>query len=497
MNSVNTDKNASVLKAERAARKRLKKRERDLSVEALRKERAVKAEEEKKLRLRELAHKKAENEKRRKEASELREKRRTERKKLAEERAELSGKKRKARLEARQAVYRKVRKCLKNDPSGFDYFNYGVLPRVILRVKGDGASVAARLSASGIAVRDLVESGAYCRFKIRKKDIRKAIAIFDDMCYTYEVCGYCGIGRFLTFWRARLGILIGAVAVTVALNISYSYVWRIEISGNELITEAAISRVLYDAGIRGGVKKRTLSLSGVTAAVNGIDGVSDASAEVVGTTLFVYVLEASDYEFGKEYAAYGSAYDATVTRIVMRSGTARVAIGDIVKSGEILADGNVYSTLGELLYTGACDADIYGNVTVAVSCELSKSAVEYRATGRTDVKTDFTLFGRKIFKAKSPYASYEVKSETFRYDVLLPLYVTRYEYAETKPVTVERDIDAAVKEFAEREKERLKFTGEFDYSYTVVPTVAELYRVNVFLSGEALISRGIEQLHEQ
>lgn len=402
-------------------------------------------------------------------------------------------KRRKERFLARQKVYRKIKKKLKNDPRAFGYKNYGILPRVELIVRGDGASVAAKFAAADIAMTELNVGSGNLRFKIRKKDYNKAVAILNELCYNFEVGEGYGIWRLCRFLLARVGIIVGAVAAAVALNISYSHIWKVDISGNDVLSDAAIESVLRDAGFIPGMKKSNVDTDKVCAAVNGLDGVSDAGAEIIGTTLYVYVLEAKDFTVRGKYPAYESAYDATVTRIVMRSGTARVKRGDIVKRGDVLANGDVYSTADELLYTGECDADIYGDVSLTVTAEIGNYAVEYRRTGKSEKKTCFTIFGHRMFDASPTFKSYESAATTANYDVLIPLYVTTYEYFETKPVTIERDIDEVASEFAASKAKELEFVGDFKTSYTIKPTDTGLYRVNLFLSGEALISRGAQR----
>lgn len=401
-----------------------------------------------------------------------------------------------ARLEKRKAVYAVIKSKLKNRPDGFDYSNYGILPRVELSVYGDKTSVASRLSAAGITVCDLRSDGGKTRFKIRKKDLPKAIAILDEMCYNYDTGARFGMGRRAAFWLSRTGLLLGAVASAVCLHISYGYVWRIRIDGNERLSAAAIESALKSAGVRVGRKKSEIAPI-APSALDGLDGVADASCEISGTTLYVRVLEAKEFtEHGKN-GAFVSEYDATVTRIVMRSGTAAVARGDIVKRGDVLASGDVYSTAGELLYTAECDAEVYGNVSITFCADISRAAVEYRRTGRTCKKTVFGLFGHSLGKAKPPYSSYETVAHTANYDVLIPLYVTTYTFYETTPTEVERDIDEIARDYAESKIEEMKFVGEFEYSYNVSQSVAGLYSVHVFLSGEALISRGVESAQTQ
>ncbi|MDE7107675.1 MAG: hypothetical protein K2O39_05065, partial [Clostridiales bacterium] len=111
-------------------------------------------------------------------------------------------------------------------------------------------------------------------------------------------------------------------------------------------------------------------------------------------------------------------------------------------------------------------------------------------TGRTDVKTVYTLFGKSLGGNKPPYKSYELSSHTSRYDVLIPLYVTTYTYRETAAVEYERDIEQAAEEFAKAKIESMRFEGEFDYSYSVEQALSGLYSVHLFITGETVISRG-------
>ncbi|MDE5563445.1 MAG: sporulation protein YqfD, partial [Clostridiales bacterium] len=327
-------------------------------------------------------------------------------------------------------------------------------------------------------------------FKIRKKDLRKAVAILSEMCYTHRINAAYGIAQRLAFSLARVGLIAGAVLSVIGMNISYGYIWRVQITGNGRLSAAAIESKLRRDGITVGCKKTGNLAMQAAAVLGGMDGISDASCEIIGTTLHVHVLETTESTALMRYGEYTSEYDATVTRIVMRSGTAKVKRGDAVKRGDVLANGEMYSTTGELLYTGDCDCDIYGKVAITVTAQIPMSAVEYRPTGRTDVKTVYTLFGKRLGGNKPPYKTYELSSHTSRYDVLIPLYVTTYTYRETAAVEYERDIEQAAEEFAKAKIESMKFDGEFDYSYNVEQAISGLYSVHLFITGETVISRG-------
>lgn len=479
-------------KADKKRIKADKKRERTLREQAEAREREVEERRRAELERAISSERKAELERKKLEEKKIKAEHRA---KLAAERAraeKLKAESREIKRKARAELYKKLRRKLSNSKYGFDYENFGLLPRVELTVTGDPGAVSQKLLASGIKLTDFRADGGKMRFKIRKKELRKAIALLDGICYNYETGDTYGLWRAAAFWLARAGLVLGAVVASLCTYLSYSYIWRIDVSGNENISASTVESALKSAGFYAMRKKRNVDCEDVAAAVNRLDGVADASATVRGTTLYVYVLEAEKTDAHKTYSAYESDYDATVTRVVVRKGTARVSVGDVVAKNTVLADGSVYSTAGEVIGVSDCDADVYGKVSVAFTANFGSSEIEYRRTGRECKKTSFSLFGYSFGKTASPYASYESEITSAKYDVLIPLSVTNYRYYETEPVEAPCDVAQKARSFAAEKVEELKFTGDFESSYTVTESAAGLYTVHVFLSGEALISRGVE-----
>ncbi|MDE5593315.1 MAG: sporulation protein YqfD, partial [Clostridiales bacterium] len=334
--------------------------------------------------------KKVENDNQKRQAAAKREAIKRERQRVKEAVQQEKAKIAAERQKKRALAYAKIRAKLKNNRAGFKYDQFGLIPRVELAVKGDKTSVVTRLSASGVKVTDIRFSDGETLFKIRKKDLRKAVAILSEMCYTHRINAAYGIAQRLAFCLARIGLIAGAVLSVIGMNVSYGYIWRVQITGNGKLSAAAIESKLRRDGITVGSKKTDSLATRAAAVLGGMDGISDASCEIIGTTLHVHVLESTESTAIMRYGEYTSEYDATVTRIVMRSGTAKVKRGDAVKRGDVLASGETYSTTGELLYVGDCDCDIYGKVAITVTAQIPMTAVEYRPTGRTDVKTVYT-----------------------------------------------------------------------------------------------------------
>ena len=330
-------KNKSGIKPQNA-----EKANKNVEVERLRRAQKLEAE-----RLRRAKKAESDNAKRRAAAQRdaVKRERQRVRETVRQEKAKIAAERQKKRAD----LYSKIRVKLKNNKAGFEYKAFGVIPRVELAVKGDKTSVVTRLVAAGVKVTDVRFSDGETLFKIRKKDLRKAVAILSEMCYTHRINATYGIAQRLAFSLARIGLIAGAVLSVIGMNISYGYIWRVQITGNGKLSAAAIESTLRRDGITIGCKKSDGLTEKAAAVLGGMDGISDASCEIIGTTLHVHVLESTESTALTRYGEYTSEYDATVTRIVMRSGTAKVKRGDAVKRGDVLANGEMYSTTGELL----------------------------------------------------------------------------------------------------------------------------------------------------
>ncbi len=479
---------------EEKRRKLAEKARQAIERKKLRDEENIRREEEKKRRAEEKSRQAIERKKLRDEENIRREE---EKKRRDEEKAALAKKNEivaKQKQEKRQKVYAAIKRKLKNGGYAFSYRNYGVIPRVEIEVGGDATTLLSRLAAAGIKVVDAEKSGGKFRFKVPKKDLSKAIAFLDEMCYNYKLGETYGLPRLVGYWLARAGVIAGVVASALAVYVSYSHIYSIHVSGNEKLKTEAVLSALCAAGISTGIKKSAVDLDRVVATVNGIDGIADCDCSMSGTALYVNVLESKDYAVRESFGAYMSEYDAVVTRVVIRNGTAKVKRGDAVKRGDILADGTVYSTTGEPLYTKECEGEVYGTVSVGYDVSVSPIAVEYRRTGRVTKKSAVTVFGKTFFRPQSPYASYESSAYTANYDVLIPLYITAYEFCETEPVEVERTVEELAASLAETKREQLGFyeRDKFTMTYTAKTTATGLINIHMFFSGEALISRGCD-----
>lgn len=394
------------------------------------------------------------------------------------------------RVKKRSAAFSAFTKKLGNSKNGFDYKSGGILPSVEIEFSGDFTSLACALISNGVKILGSKKAGAKTIICVSKKESKKAIAILNEMCYNYTISANYGLWRVPLYLLARIGIPIAIALSVIALYISYGYIWKVEITGNGNLSKAAIGAVLSDSGIARGVKKYDGLCTAAERALMNSEGISDASCFISGTTMHVNILETFDTAQKKDCTKCVSDYDAIVTKIVANSGTPTVKRGDPVKKGDLLASGDVFGTGGQLLYTDRCDVTVYGKVSLSYAVNLPQTTVSYQPTGRSKVKTVFTLFGKNLGKAVSPFSAYEMSAHTSGLDLLIPLYVTSYTFLETAPVETPTDIEAAVNEFAAQKKSELCLSEDAKFSYTVTGAVAGMKSVHVFITGEMPISHG-------
>lgn len=297
---------------------------------------------------------------------------------------------------------------------------------------------------------------------VAKKDLPKAVAILDSLCYNYSVKSE-PLGNALL---RRLPLLLASALCAAAVFSSNLFVWRIEVAGAEGARLAEVLAVAAESGARAGVPKAFVDTAAVTAALRQTSGISSASVSYHGNSLKISVLTSYAPEppdpSGTELV---SGYDGVITRLVVESGTPLVQPGDVVKRGDVLISGNVFSTLdGTLIGQTEVRGSVYARVTFNYSYPV-RSTSTLVTTGNTYVATALSLFGLTIGGGEPPFELYESESTTSRL-FPLPIAVTRTVYRE---IGAAEAVGAAEEFMAEKAEELTALYGcEFEQRYSTV-----------------------------
>lgn len=284
----------------------------------------------------------------------------------------------------------------------------------MITVKADGnyTAVIAAFSAEKIGLRDLRVSPDGFTFRVRRKDLPKAVAILGHICYNYQITG-SDESTFVKKLMMRFPLVVTALICAVIVFASDLFVWKIDVDGADESLSRRIESVVGEYGARIGGLKAGVDENGVRRAVYGLPDVAAVSVYYTGNTLNVDVLTSENSGLpvsGSERICSG--YDCVITRIDAEKGTSIVSVGDVVRAGETLIVGETYSTAdGSLLFTGEARGKVYGKVTFVYTCY---SGASYVRTGRSERHTALGAFGHNTSLGESPFGLYETVTERHR-----------------------------------------------------------------------------------
>lgn len=253
--------------------------------------------------------------------------------------------------------------------------------------------------------------------------------------------------------RHRRGIAIGALVFAVILFVMTSFVWKIEVEGNDRVSSDAILASLKEAGISEGRWRYGLDLLAVQNRVL----LQQPELSWVGVNLFGSKVVVSVSEETPEPQIVDrkspcnliAEKDGMIETVVATDGIAVVRPGDTVKVGDLLVSGINDSARNGVRYLhamGSVRAKTWNTYTETVSAK--KTVLEKTGQSKSRYTLVFLNFEINFFKKGSiPYAEYDtieqVKEWRISEGFYLPVSLKTTVYEELTPRTVERTLDEA------------------------------------------------------
>ncbi len=212
-------------------------------------------------------------------------------------------------------------------------------------------------------------------------------------------------GGLPTLWRRfihRPGIVAGTVLALSVFVLAQLFVWEVEITGCEGITEQELVGELAEIGLSCGAFLPRLDADQITLALRQRDPrVGYATVNVVGTVAFVQIKEAEPLPepVPRAPANLVAKKDGVILLPMIFEGECVVEIGERVRAGQVLASGIIESEKGGFRLTRAAGqvmARTEERITVSVPLAYEKKVY----TGRVFREIELQFFGLrgKVFK---------------------------------------------------------------------------------------------------
>ena len=289
---------------------------------------------------------------------------------------------------------------------------------------------------------------------VRERDFEKIQNILQGRI-EYSTSKAMGLYGWWKRFKHKKALLFSLLISAILYAYSSSLVWDIRIDGNESIPDSEIILELSNQGFEVGSSWSKVDKSVVESSVLKNNGnISWININKRGTVAYVTVLERNDTEDinfpSNEYANIVATEDCIIEEVTVKSGTAVVKPGDVVKRGDLLISGICSAESG-----GFCKAEgtVVGRVNEKIDVNLARNH-EIRVQKERkiySISLNFFNFSLNIFKLyrnstdECDIIDYE-KSYSLLDKIKLPFsinvkYITEYcvesaEYSDTEIVNI-------------------------------------------------------------
>ena len=235
---------------------------------------------------------------------------------------------------------------------------------------------------------------------------RRFLAVCRAQNVEVEIVERKGLPKLLERLKERIGLVVGTLLAVLLIILSGLFVWDVQVSGNESLTEGEILEELRACGFGVGsylpslrvreIENRVLMLS---------ESIGWLSINVEGTVARVQVIEHlsenrnTEVDSSKNPANLVAACDGQIEYVELYRGNVVVTVGQSVKKGELLVSGLYESQTGGLRYTRASGRVMARTErTITVEIPLLYEEKVYQDSFLGEIEVCFFNFSKKIFK---------------------------------------------------------------------------------------------------
>lgn len=330
---------------------------------------------------------------------------------------------------------------------------------VIIKIKGFSIERFLNLCLNkdiNLSKLEEVNDGVICRISI--KDVKLLKEISKKTGCKYKIIYKYGMPFFIFKNRKRKMFLIGAITFIALLYYFSSFIWTIQVTGNNQIDNNDILHFCEEKGLFLGAYKRKIDIKSIQSDLkNNFDTVSWVNIKIDGTKATISLSENIQ---NQKTVENNSACDiiakekGVITEIVTRTGTPLVKSKDVVNKGDVLVSGELLLKEGEEIkgtYNTYADADIKAKTEkeIKVSVPFEYYIKEYTE----NKKSTYTLlafnksFDFNLLKTKISYENYDTiisrKQLKLSENFYLPFIIKKTSYKEYIPVKKTYSINEA------------------------------------------------------
>lgn len=350
-----------------------------------------------------------------------------------------------------------------------------LLGHVSLVVRGEFLEKFINMAASrGIFLWDITRVGNdKVRVKVRISDVRPLRHIARVTKSGFKINERKGLPFVVNRIKKRKLLAIGGIAFLITLYILSSFVWFIDVTGIDKLSDTEVKRIAADAGLKPGVAKWKLDTSLIEKSIREkIPSVAWAGVYVKGTKVIIEIAERKlvTEEPNKGPANIIANKAGLIKEVLVLNGQAMVKEGDTVLPGVLLISGEIKEEVkpeqtNQPLPEGQEPPEpeyisrfvqAKGIVRARVwyegygECRLNETVENPSGQQKTSVSIKIGVKEIIISGPKdSPYQHYEVKQDVKRLpkwrNIEIPVELKTVQYFEINKVRIDHGLEGAKK----------------------------------------------------
>ncbi len=208
-----------------------------------------------------------------------------------------------------------------------------------------------------------------------------------------------GCPIFVTKYRKRIGLIVGAILFFIIMNSFSLFIWRINIIGNKDLPSSDILAVMKEFGVHTGSKKSDINPSMLKESLMAkLTDISWMSVNVSGSCLNITIKErVKSPEIVEEGEPCDIVADVEgqVERMEVYKGTACVKEGDAVTKGQVLISGIIEEAEGNSSLLAA-EGKIFAKTKRKMTESVKLNQLNAVDTGKLALKYKLEGFGKNI-----------------------------------------------------------------------------------------------------
>lgn len=275
-------------------------------------------------------------------------------------------------------------------------------------------------------------SGDY-QFEILLKDYKRLKSIARKTHILPYIKKKCGFPFILQKYKKKKTFIIGLMIFFIIIYMLSLNIWNISINGERNYTKETLIDFLYSQNVYVGKKVKDIDCRKIEENIReNYEDIGWVSAEIKGTNLIIDIRETMMPE--KAILNTGPSHiiaskNGIITKMVTRSGTPLVKVGDTVKKGDILVLG-VVDVIGDndiIVNKKAvlADADIVGRTYYKYKDSFPLTYKKKEYTNKNKTKHGLRIFSKEInlYKYRNTYNKCDIMTDEYIFQPIKNFYL--------------------------------------------------------------------------